>query len=128
MWLLLLSTACSSLACTTASALLSMTTTSSLGKLSNNNSLCHCIVRLIQKESSSLINLCPANDANSFASVLRPAFHLAANLTASPECRGIMWKVPNTHRTNTSIIPVSVFWSHTCNSLLFFFLILFEPR
>jgi len=68
-----------------------MTTTSSLGKYSNNNSLCHCLIRLIQKETAS--SLSPASDGNSFTSVLRPAFQLAATLTISPECRGVMWKV-----------------------------------
>jgi len=87
--------ACSLLACTTANgALLPNSTTSlSLGnKHSTNNSLCHCVIRLIQKETS---NLCPppvVDAGSSGPSVVRPAFQLAANLSLSPECRGVMWK------------------------------------
>ena len=87
--------ACSSLASTTANGALlpAPTVSSSLGnRHSNNNSLCHCLLRLIQKETSSL---CPPSvvDAGSLgSSVIRSAFQLAANLSLSPECRGVMWK------------------------------------
>jgi len=70
--------ACSSLAFTSPSAI--GQDKQPIKNQHSNNSLVHCIVRLLQKEMTSSSNL------------LKHGFTLASTLALSPECRGILWK------------------------------------